>query len=259
MSRYLRKLLITSLVVICGLATNAQERKVSFGFQAEPIIPTRLFRITTDVTNVLDSISGNEVSFSSTPRYGYAFGAILKFDFSQNFSFETGINYLVRSYKIEVNEPGYKVALKFNEDSYEIPLTAKYFIRLGENLYLGNSAGLSMIFIPGSLQTKAVKGAESDPDHYRFEQHSYIRRTMVPAFKGGFGLNFRFEDQSQLYLETHYRLFSVFYDTRLLYFNASTRTNQQNIRIKSIGDYFGFSIKYTLPPTQMIARKKMNK
>lgn len=259
MNRYLKKFLIVSLMVFYGLAADAQERKVSFGFVAEPIIPTRLFRITTDVTNVMDSISGNQITFSSTPRYGYAFGTILKFDFSPNFSFETGINYLVRSYKIEVNEPDYNIALKFNEDSYEIPLTAKYFIRLGENLYLGNSAGLSMIFIPGSLQTKAVKGAESDPDHYRFEQHSYIRRTMVPAFKGGFGLNYRFEDQSQLYLETHYRLFSVFYDTRLLYFNASTRTNLHNIRIKSIGDYFGFSLKYTLKPSDLKKRVKKSK
>lgn len=237
----------------------AQNTKVSFGFMAEPIVPTKLFRITSDVRTISDTNSLNEIIFTSTPRYGYAFGAVMKFDFTARFSFETGINYLVRNYKMEVQEPGYHILFDFNEDSYEIPLTAKYFLRLGKNLYLSNAVGLSMIMIPGSLQTKVVHGAENAPDHYRFQQHSFIMKTMVPAFKGGFGLNYRTEDKGQFYFETNYRLFSVFYDTRLEYFNAATQSDQVNIKIKSIGDYFGFSLKYTFPPTDIKVRQKKKK
>lgn len=255
----MKRFLIAGCIYFFCLAATAQDKKVSFGFVAEPIIPTKLFRITSDVRTMLDTISRNEITFTSTPRYGYAFGAILKFDFPPHFSFETGINYLVRNYKMEVQEPDYQISMDFNEDSYEIPLSAKYFLRLGNKLYLSNAVGLSIIMIPGSLQKKVVQGAENDPNHYRFEQHSFIVTTIVPAFKGGFGLNYRTEEKGQFYLETNYRLFSTFYDTRLLYFNAATRTDQMNIKIKSIGDYFGFSLKYTFPPTDVKVRKKKKK
>jgi hypothetical protein len=255
----MKRLTVVIITLLISGILTAQERKVSFGFVLEPIIPTKLFRITTDESNVFDSLSGNNVLFTSSPRYGYAFGAILKFDFTQRLSAETGINYLVRHYSMTVQEGDERFSLKFMEDSYEIPLTLKYFIRLGDRLYLGNSAGASLMFIPGSIETKTSRGAEFDPDYALFRQQSLIRRTMVPAFKGGFGLNYRTESSGEFFFETHYRLFSVFYDTRLTYFNARTKTDLVNVRIKSIGDYFGFSIRYTFPSSTLIQRDKSKK
>lgn len=252
----MKRCAIVIFVLLFSLVAIAQDKKISFGFVGEPIIPTKLFRITKDVKTIADSVSMNQIVFTSTPRYGYAFGAIMKIDYSPRLSFETGINYLVRNYKMEVEEPGYHISLSFNEDSYEIPLTVKYFLRLADRLYLSNAVGVSLIMIPGSVMTKVVNGAENSEDYYIFEQHSYIMRTMMPAFKGGFGLNYRTENSGQLYLETYYRLFSTYYDTRLLYYNAATRTDQINVKIKSIGDYFGFSLKYTFPPSDFIKRTK---
>jgi hypothetical protein len=198
----------------------------------------------------------DDVLFTSTPKPGYAFGGILKFDYSERLSFETGINYLVRNYEMTAEENSEVISLRFMEDSYEIPLVMKYFIRLGPRLYLSNSAGMSLLFIPGSIETKVQRGAEFDDDYLLFRQESLIRRTMVPAFKGGFGLNYRTADKGSFYFETHYRLFSVFYDTRLYYFNAASGTDLIHISIKPIGDYFGFSLRYTFPPSELLRRKK---
>lgn len=227
----------------------AQERQVSFGALVEPIIPSSLFRISTDVKRI------DNVLFTSTPKPGYAFGGILKFDFTSRLSFETGINYLVRNYEMTAEETSNLMTLDFMEDSYEIPLTMKYFVRLGPQLYLSNSAGLSLLFIPGSIETKVQKGVEFNDDYMFFMQQSLIRRTMVPAFKGGFGLQYRTSEHGSFYFETYYRLFSVYYDTRLSYFNAATNVDLINIGINSIGDYFGFSIRYTFPPSDLIRRK----
>jgi len=248
------KIFFMALLLSSGLL--AQDRHVSFGFLVEPIIPTRLLRITDDVTRIFDTIAGNDVVFTSSPRFGYAFGAILKFDFTPRLSAETGINYLVRHYEMTSEEGIERFSMRFMEDSYEIPLTMKYFIRLGTRLYLSNAAGVSLMFIPGSVETSTGRGAEFDDDFLLFGQHSYIRRTMVPAFKGGFGLNYRTENMGEFYFETYYRLFSVFYDTRITYYNALSGTDLVNINIKSIGDYFGFSIKYTFPATRLISREK---
>jgi hypothetical protein len=230
----------------------AQERQVAFGVLVEPIIPSSLFRISTDIKRV------DDVLFTSTPKPGYAFGGILKFDYSERLSFETGINYLVRNYNMTAAENEDIMSLDFKEDSYEIPLTVKYFVRLGPQLYLSNSAGLSLLFIPGSIESKVQRGVEFDDDYMFFRQESLIKRTMVPAFKGGFGLQYRTNDHGSFYFETYYRLFSVYYDTRLSYFNATTNVDLINIGINSIGDYFGFSIRYTFPPSDLIRRKKKN-
>ncbi len=246
---------IIIFLLTCSIA-SAQETRVSFGFLAEPIIPTRLFRITDDVARISDVTSGNDVIFTSSPRFGYAFGTILKFDFTPRLSAETGINYLVRHYEMSSEEGIESFSLRFMEDSYEVPLTMKYFIRLGTRLYLSNAAGVSLMFIPGSIEAQTGRGIATDPDYLFFRQHSFIRRTMLPAFKGGFGLNYRTEDIGEFYFETYYRLFSVFYDTRLTYYNALTGTDLVNVNIRSIGDYFGFSIKYTFPSSKLIRREK---
>jgi len=241
-----------AIVFIFSYTALAQERQVAFGVLVEPIIPSSLFRISTDIKRV------DNVLFTSTPKPGYAFGGILKFDYSDRLSFETGINYLVRNYNMTAAENEDIMSLDFKEDSYEIPLTIKYFIRLGPRLYLSNSAGLSLLFIPGSIASKVERGVEFADDYMLFRQESFIKRTMVPAFKGGFGLNYRTADIGSFYFETYYRLFSVFYDTRLNYYNATTGVDLVNIGIDPIGDYFGFSIRYTFPPSDLIRRKKKN-
>nr|HPK05559.1 hypothetical protein [Bacteroidales bacterium] len=68
-------------VLLFSLVAIAQDKKISFGFVAEPIIPTKLFRITKDVKTITDSASMNQIVFTSTPRYGYAFGSIMKIDY----------------------------------------------------------------------------------------------------------------------------------------------------------------------------------
>jgi len=230
---------------------GAQERKAAFGFQVEPVMPSALFRITTDEVRVGD------ILFTTEPKPGFAFGAYLSFNISPRFLIESGINHMSRAYRISVRDNDFRESLDFRVVNFEIPLNLTYYIRLGSQLYMGHSAGFSFQFLPSDLRSSIDEKDSSGNRIFSMEQFSRRKYWMMPAFKGGIGLEYRTQDNGFFYIGPSYRLFTELYWSQLFYNRGAV--DIQNLEIKPIGDYFGITIRYVFEPTELLTREKKNK
>ncbi|NCC72552.1 MAG: hypothetical protein EOM06_04070 [Sphingobacteriia bacterium] len=220
---------------------GAQERKVTFGLQFEPLVPSGLIRS----SNVSSFRPG--VQFSTDPKPGYAYGAHVSFRLNRRMAIETGINHLIRDYRIRATEEDFEVDLEFTADNFEIPLTFNYFIRLGEKLYMDQSLGFSFQFLPVEFQSRVFE--ETSPGSttylYDFSQISVRNYWVMPVFRGGFGIEYRTEKNGGFYIGPVYRLFSTLYYTRILYTHGDININ--DLTIEPTGDYFGITFRYIFP------------
>ena len=236
--------------MLLSLALLAEERKVAFGMQIEPIIPSALFRITTDEVRVGD------ILFTAKPVPGFTYGAFLSFNINSRFSVETGINHLSRDYRVSVNDQDFSTSVQFRVVNFEMPLALTYYVRLGRKFYMGHTAGLSMQFLPSHLKAVSLEKDAAGDRVFSFEQISTRRYWLMPAFKGNIGIEYRSDDHGYFYIGPSYRLFTVLYRTQLYYFNGPKSVDIQNVEIKPIGDYFGITIRYVFPPSERIRPKK---
>lgn len=226
----------------------SKTRKAAFGFEVRPIIPSAIFRIKTDVVKV------DDVVFTISPRPGYTYGAFLSFNLSQRFSLETGINYINRDFRISVEDKNINTSLQFTADNYEMPLISSYYVRLGKNLYMGHSAGVSFQFLPSHLAS-IIKEKDSTGTVIRsLEQISRRKYWLMPAYRGGIGWEYRTEENGYIYLGTTYMLFTALYKTRLFYNRG--QVDIKYLDVKPIGDFFGITVRYVFPPTDMFKREK---
>ncbi|MDP2423717.1 MAG: hypothetical protein U1C46_02650 [Bacteroidales bacterium] len=226
----------------------SKNRKVAFGFEVRPIIPSALFRVSTDV------VKAEDIVFTISPRPGYTYGAYLAFNLSRRFSIETGINYINRDFRITVDDGQLKTTLQFTADNYEIPLISTYYVRLGKNIYMGHSAGISMQFLPSHLASIVKEKDVTGTTISSLEQVSKRKYWIMPAFKGGIGWEYRSENNGYIYVGPAYLLFTALYKTRLFYHRD--KVNIQHLDVKPIGDFFGITIRYVFPPTEMFTKNK---
>lgn len=241
--------LILFVILLNSLIVNGQSNTVNFGFQIEPIIPNKLFRIEEQIYNE----SG--VNFSITPNPGVSYGGVVQFGLNKRFALETGMNYLRRSFTIAVDDNGFKKDLTFVADNFEVPLSIIYYIRLGEKLYMGHSVGISFQLLPSSLYSRDAGDLVMGNEEYELEQISMRRYWVVPAFKGSFGFEYRTEKKGYFFMGPVYHLFTPLYYSRVNY--SRNTTSVKGMKINAIGDYFGLVFRYSFPPS--VLKKKEEK
>jgi len=139
------KKILLILIIISNISAYSQEKVAGFGFFVEPIMPIEMFRITKNEVDL-----GN-IKFSSTPLIGFSIGTHITVNFTKNFSFETGINYVSRNFRVSVIEGELRDSLNFNADNFEIPFTMTYYVRLTDHLFMGHSLGVSLQMVPSNL------------------------------------------------------------------------------------------------------------
>jgi hypothetical protein len=235
----IKKSLLTLFTLLILLAASAQETKVTFGLQIEPLIPSGLIRS----SNVKAFAQG--VEFSTDARPGYSYGAHIAFWLNERMSIESGINHLIRDYRITAQEPDFTLPLQWTADNFEIPFLFNYHIRLGERLYIDQSIGLSFQFLPGEFQSRILAEDEFDNRLYEMSQISVRNYWVMPAFRGGFGFEYRTDNWGSFYVGPVYRLFSTLYFTRILYTRGDV--NVTNLDIRPTGDYFSVVFRYIFP------------
>jgi len=166
-------------------ATYAQDG-LTIGVQFKPIIPT-------DITNS-GSFEFTEgfARINVDPKFGYSWGAVVRKSLSKKFSFETGISYVRRNFDFKLTDldstftTGSDVGLV----NYEIPITALFYVQMGENLYLNNSLGISLDMYASDV---ASTGEE-------FSQVTLYRKWIQPSLKANIGFEYRTEKSGFFYL-----------------------------------------------------------
>ena len=217
-----------------------QGKTLTFSLQVEPLIPSDLIR-SNNVKAYVDA-----VEFSSDPLRGIGYGAGVSYHFHPKLALQTGINYLKRDSKITATELNdFILELRYTVDNFEIPLTANYFVRLGEKVYMDGSVGFSFQFLPGELKSRKSLQNDIGGYIYDFSQISWRNYWVMPVFRGGFGFEYRTEKSGSFYIGPVFRLFSTLYYTQILYMHNDI--NISNLVIKPAGDYFSIAFKYIFP------------
>jgi hypothetical protein len=162
------------------------------GFQFRPMFKNKFFN-----SGNTDLIQNN-VNFTIAPRLGYSWGMVVRKQFASKLSFEGGINYLKRRYifGVEDLDSSFATTAEFAIVEYEIPLSAMVHVRLGERIYMNNSAGLSLNMFKRS-EVEYV-----DDVSYTFIRKSWMNFALI----ANIGWEYRTESSGYFYLGSSYQL-----------------------------------------------------
>lgn len=235
------KLILLFLVI--SLPIFAQKAKVKvpsyFGFQVKPIFPAKFIGTSSFDSNV----EGFHTTFSQAT--GYSFGGVVRVGLTKLIALETGINLTQRMYKYDSSIPDSNVFAsgRLRYVTYDIPLSALFYIRLSEKFYMNVSLGAALVYNP------TVSGSKMMPQGYHdFRQYALGKKIKAEAI-GNVGFEYRTEKSGIFYLGAAARipfgpLFYLKSEYRYQGYYLETDAENQG---KVNGSYIAFEVKYFFP------------
>ena len=233
----MKYLFLIILLLFLSLNIKSQENIITVGFQYKPIFSNHFFN------KGVETISPNNVIFSIQPSYGFCAGMSIRRGLTKLISFETGINYVKRKYKLSITNAGFKGESEFSIVGYEIPLLGLVFIRLGEKVFMDVGMGVSLDLFPTDIFT-----------YSNYFKHSSVRNNWIQAgVLANIGFEFRTTNYGYFYLGASYHQpFSDIYKTRVKYEGAMVN---DIIDTKLLGNYFTLDFRYFFH-ADLIKKKK---
>lgn len=231
---------ITAVFLLTGFGANAQRNEfnsLTVGLKVRPIIPSGLLRTATaEVTG--NAADENEfLRLSVDQKLGYSFGLLVRKNFTRRFAMETGVTYVRRGFDVAVTDldSNRTDEVDFGLTSYEIPVMALVYIRLGEQFYMNTSLGLSLDIGARSVANKP-------------ESNIYDHFTAIRQFNGGVlanvGIEWRTEESGSFYLgATYHQPTGPIADTKVNYFRTSSASDA-SIETPLSGTYLTLDIRY---------------
>lgn len=234
-----RLILLFSFVVSVAFA---QENDFLFGIQLKPIIPNSYFNAGT-VSQDFNSNDSTLYSFNLKPRIGQSIGMNIRKNITNVIAFETGINFVQRRYKLEVESENISDYSNFTIRSYEVPLQFLTYVRVSDNWYLNGSFGLSYNVFASNIFSE---GEES----FFFYQNTIRRKKGQSSFIANIGTEYRTKEKGYFYfgLSLHspfksiVRVFPEF-DDGLNEYNVSA-PSQNSDYLELNGNYFTVDLRY---------------
>jgi len=204
----------------------AQENIITVGIQYKPVY-------TIDFLNTkAEAVIQNGVNFSVGLHSGYAAGMVIRRGITDTYSIEGGINYVKRTYSVNISEGNFSSESTFRIIGYEIPLSALIYIRLSEKFYMNASLGIAADMFASNTTTSG--------DYYTTYS---LRKSVINAgVIGNLGWEFRTENAGYFYLGTSYHNpFSDIYLTRIEYDNNNIK---EAVELPLSGTYFTLDVRY---------------
>jgi len=231
------------LFLVISISTFAQQSKVKvpsyFGFQVKPIFPAKFIGTSSIQTNV----EGFHTTLRQTT--GYSFGGVVRVGLTKLIALETGINLTQRTYKYDTSIPDSNVFAtgRLRYLTYDIPLSALFYIRLTDKVYMNVSLGAALVYNP------TVAGSKIMPDGYHdFRQYALGKKVKAEAI-GNVGFEYRTEKSGIFYLGAAARipigpLFYLKSEYRYQGYYLETDAENQG---KVSGAYIALEVKYFFP------------
>ena len=168
---------------------NAQEKQALFGLQYKPIVPVAYF----NAANI--SAQWDNFQFNLSPKYSYSLGMVVRRGLNKTFSFETGINYIDRNYRLNISNPTIKLDdfTDFSLRSYEIPYQILTNVRISNNIYFNVAFGVSHNIFASDVYS------EGEID-YEFIQNTLRRKRIQMAMLANIGAEIRTENDGIFYI-----------------------------------------------------------
>ena len=179
--------LIPLLLFVVSFA-QAQENTMNFGIQVRPLVPNEIFN-----GNAVD-LANDTVRASVSDKLGVSVGMVIRYNFTERWSIETGINSIRRNYWIDAETVDTNITERFDigMQTYEIPVQALYYVRLTEDIYMNALAGVSFNFFPSNH-------AKRSPDRH-FLVSSKRKHWVSPSLIANIGFEYRTRNSGNFYL-----------------------------------------------------------
>lgn len=218
---------------------NSSANEFRFGFQLRPIIPNAY--LNTD----FETASLPNFTYSAKSNVGISFGAIIRKPLGKFWNLETGLNFVKRNYTLgfDLND-SVQVSSKQNMTfiSYEIPLQALIYVRLGKSWYMNASAGISIDFFPS--ETETFSSEKLDSTYYDFSQKTYRIRWRALAAQSNLGFEYRTEKKGYYYLgASFHRPFGRIAGSESY---IESTSGSDRLWLSLSGSYFSIDLKYFL-------------
>lgn len=227
----IRIALTVFILLVLNMAAYTQDDPMVVGFQIRPIFKNKFFN------NGNTDLITNNVNYTIAPTLGYSWGMVVRKPLKEKLSFEGGINYIKRNYIFGVDDldSSFSTSAEFAVIEYEIPLSAMVHVRLGDRIYMNNSAGVSL-----NIFKRSEKEFNEDIPYY-FKRKSWINLALI----ANIGWEYRTESSGYFYLGTSYQL--PF--TKLIRMSAEYRDSDGPEYFSTDLDlgFFTVDIKYYLP------------
>lgn len=239
------RILVICVMVFYILNTGplqAQEKVITAGIQFKPLFSSEFFNT--------GSVSGaaGPASVSIKPRSGYCIGMVLRKGISNTISFESGINYVKRNFRLNVTDDTLSEDTDFSIIGYEIPVQGLVFIQLSDRIFMDVSMGFSFDFYPSDISTTG-----------EIHDHFSARSSWASiAVLGNLGWEYRTEKSGYIYLGASYhRPFESIYTSLIVYPNAQTFNQEE--RLELLGNYLSIDLRYFFHSDPEKRKKKTKK
>ena len=200
--QFITKSVLFSCLIFFGSSLFAQKSLTTVGIQYKPIFPID-FLGTGPLTNEFDG-----VQFKNELTSGFSFGLIIRHQFTDVIAIEGGINYVKRKFDLTFSDADFVGNSQFRIIGYEIPLTAMFFTRVSENIYVNGALGPACDMFASSILTY---------DEY-FSHVASRKQIFNPAINGNVGFEYRTKKNGTIYLGASYhRPFSYIYVDKARY------------------------------------------
>lgn len=242
----MKKIIFFNIILIGLIIPSkiiAQEKVVTFGIQAKPIIPLGFFN------TGKQSASSNGIDFSLTPKTGLGFGMVIRKGFTKSLSLETGINLIRRNYDLTINDAdsNFTSNSSFKMSNYEIPVLGLVYVQLSDELYMNVSGGFSLDIYPTDLRTVGTNFS-----------NDLIRREWISAsLLANIGWEYRTEESGYIYIGASlHRPFSPIFRQYVVYdgFNRN-----ETMQFDLSGNYFTIDFRYFFHEEKQKKKKKKKK
>jgi len=224
-----------SIVLICvQLFGFSQKGVTNFGLQVKPIVPVSYFKAGPILLS--DSVSNINIQ----QKFGYSMGMVVRHNITDLISFETGINYVRRNYKMDaVSKPNsLEDKLDFGFVNYEIPFQALIYIQLSKNVFMNVSTGIGLNAYPSHVISLG--------ENLLLEQLSLRGRLIGLSYLANIGLEYRTEEKGTFYFGASLVTpFSPITETQIKYEYQQSSTTKYTTFLN--GNYLTIDLRYFLP------------
>jgi hypothetical protein len=139
-------LMAFSILSVSPHYTFSQAKITTVGIQIKPIFPVSFLGTGTQST------IENNLHFDTGLKSGFSGGMLIRKGISDLVAIEAGINYVKRSYEFTIKEGTYSESSSYRIIGYEVPLSMLVYIRLGEQLFMNASMGISADMYASNVQ-----------------------------------------------------------------------------------------------------------
>ncbi len=231
--------IIFTLFLSQFIIAQSNDKKTSFGIQFKPLMERGF------VGSSKLSLKNDIFQSVFKQKYGYSFGAILRFPIWKNLFIETGLAQIKRNYNVnyETLDSNFTADKNLSFTSHDIPVNALVFVKISEQIYLNTALGISLVHNPSNVASQTTFGY-----HILFKAEGRKRSSFALEFNVTSGIEYRNIRYGNLYLGASGRIpIKPIFDVATMYQNITTK----EILYGSLsGTYVAIDVRYFLPKTK---------